>query len=325
MSEKSLISVILPVYNASNYLKESIDSILNQTYTNFELIIINDGSTDESVEIIDQYLDSRIRIIHNETNLGLIATLNKGIDAAKGEFIARMDADDISLPLRFQKQIEFLYKNSSIDIVGSSYEIFGDENKIINLTTNSKQIEIELLFHNPICHPSVMWRVKSIIDTHMRFETNFIHNEDWAFWLTALEKGLKIANIPDVLLKYRFEGQNITVKNKHTTKERFINLYSYYLKPYYKIDTFELHWSISHAQPQSYSIKELTNQFKLIESSLYKKKYNKVLIQNILSIKRIKLFYILTDKSVYKGLSFLIRNNLYKWNYIYYLLTKIIK
>lgn len=326
MSNSPTISVILPVYNAEKYVCESIDSILNQTFKDFELIILNDGSTDRSAEIINQYLslDSRIKIIHNKENIGLIATLNKGIDLAKGKFIARMDADDVSLPMRFQKQIEFLNQNNSIDIIGTSYEKFGNDNKTIHLTTNPKQIEIELLFHNPICHPSVMLRTKSIIEANLKFESDFIHNEDWAFWLAALSKGLKIANIPDVLLKYRCEGQNITVKNKHTIKDRFINLYSFYLNPLFKIKNFDLHWSIAHAQPQNYSIKELTSQFKSIEASLQLNGYDKVLIKNILLKKKIKLFHLIADQSAFKGALFLTRTKLYNWNYFYYLFTKLL-
>ena len=116
-----LISIILPAYNAEKYLKEAIDSILAQTYTNFELIVINDGSTDKTEEIILSYQDSRIRYIKNEKNLKLIRTLNKGIGLAKGKYIARMDADDISLPHRLKEEVEFMEAHPNIGEIGRAH------------------------------------------------------------------------------------------------------------------------------------------------------------------------------------------------------------
>ncbi|HGF9542707.1 TPA: glycosyltransferase family 2 protein, partial [Acinetobacter baumannii] len=115
-----LVSVVLPAYNAELYLKEAIDSVLSQTFTDFELIILNDGSIDRTEEIILSYNDSRIVYVKNEKNLGLIGTLNKGINLAKGKYIARMDADDICLPERFKKQVDFLEKNNEIDLIGTN-------------------------------------------------------------------------------------------------------------------------------------------------------------------------------------------------------------
>ena len=106
-----LVSILMPVYNSEKYLREAIKSILNQTFTNFELIIINDGSTDNSLKIIKSFKDNRIKIIKNKGNLGLIKTLNKGIDLAQGKYIARMDADDIAMPKRLEKQIAFFNEN----------------------------------------------------------------------------------------------------------------------------------------------------------------------------------------------------------------------
>ena len=114
-----LVSVIMPVYNGALYLREAIDSILSQTHTNLELIIINDGSNDNSEEIILSYEDNRIRYIINEKNSGICVTLNKGLDIAKGKYIARMDCDDISCPERLQMQIEYMEQNPSIGVLGS--------------------------------------------------------------------------------------------------------------------------------------------------------------------------------------------------------------
>ena len=122
------VSVILPIYNASTYLKECIDSLINQTYSNIEIIAINDGSTDESVKIIEQYMkkDNRIKLYNNEKNMKLIYTLNKGLSLSSGDYIARMDSDDICRLNRIEKQVEFMEKNKDIQLCGSKIKAFGD-------------------------------------------------------------------------------------------------------------------------------------------------------------------------------------------------------
>ena len=112
------VTVLMPVYNCEKYLRESIESILNQTFKDFEFLIINDGSSDKSAEIVESYNDNRINFVQNEKNIGLAASLNRGLDIAKGEYIARMDADDISLPERLEKQVRFMETNPQIGICG---------------------------------------------------------------------------------------------------------------------------------------------------------------------------------------------------------------
>ena len=125
--KQAQVTVLMPVYNAEQYLREAIGSILHQTFTDFEFIIINDGSTDRSEEIIKSYTDTRIRYYKNESNLKLIATLNKGFDLAGGKYIARMDADDISLPNRLQLQFELMEKNPEVGLCGTWFENFTEE------------------------------------------------------------------------------------------------------------------------------------------------------------------------------------------------------
>ncbi len=123
------VTVLMPVYNAEKYLKTAIESILKQTFSDFELLIINDGSTDGSEEIIRSFNDKRIRLFNNEQNLGIIKTLNKGLNLAKGEYIIRMDADDISLPDRLELQVKYMEENPGIGISGTQARIFGDTKK----------------------------------------------------------------------------------------------------------------------------------------------------------------------------------------------------
>jgi len=136
--KNSLVTVLMPVYNGEKYLNEAIDSILNQTYTNFEFLIINDGSTDRSVEIIKGYNDSRIKLIHNKKNMGLVYTLNRGLALALGKYIVRMDADDISLPNRFKLQLDFMEINTEVALCsGNAMSIVVVDMGKPNCTSNS--------------------------------------------------------------------------------------------------------------------------------------------------------------------------------------------
>lgn len=220
------ISVILPVYNASAFLKKAMDSIIDQTYTDWELIVINDGSTDNSEEIILSYTDKRIRYYNNEANLGLIASLNKAILLCSGEYIARMDADDISDPERFAKQINFLDKNTDYAMCGSFAQIIDDrENitgKIIHVTDND-YLKVNLLFSVPFVHPSMM--IRSEIFNEVLFDKEYIHAEDYDLW-TRISRKHKVANIPDFLIKYRWHETNVSVTNskkQEEVKDRIIN------------------------------------------------------------------------------------------------------
>lgn len=207
-----IVSVITSVYNGETYLREAIDSILNQTYTHFEFIIINDGSTDRSLEIIKSYTDSRIKLINNDGNKGLIYSLNKGIEMAKGTYIARMDADDISMPERFEKQVKFLENNFAIDICTSDYIQFSafKERKNIGLS-NHDEIVSFLLFNSSLIHPTLLFR-KTVFDSDkVWFDKNYIHAEDYELWTRLLLKH-QVGKVPLMLFKYRLHDKQITSK-----------------------------------------------------------------------------------------------------------------
>lgn len=206
----TLISVVMSVYNSEKYLAEAIDSILNQTYTNFEFIIINDGSTDNSLAIIQAYMleDSRIVLISRE-NRGLPYSLNEGVSIAKGEYIARMDADDISLPSRLEEQIDFMQKNN-IDVCGSSIQVFGENirNKIKIYPTSNNEIKFVLILMSPFAHPTVI--MKHTIFDKVKYN-NFKTAQDYDLWTQVALQGYKMANLDKVLLKYRSHSEQITV------------------------------------------------------------------------------------------------------------------
>jgi glycosyltransferase involved in cell wall biosynthesis len=216
---KPKVSVLLPVYNAESYIGEAIESILNQSFKDFEFVIINDGSSDKSEEIILSYKDERISYHKNPHNLKLVATLNKGLELVRGEYIARMDSDDISLPERFIKQVKFLDQNPEVGVCGSNVELFGEWNFITDVSNTSNDVDAELLLKNPIFHPTVMFR-KSLIDkTGIRFNPAFEHLEDYYFW-AELSKFTRLVNLEDILLRYRWHKENISATKQEVQYEK---------------------------------------------------------------------------------------------------------
>ncbi|WP_238916549.1 glycosyltransferase [Clostridium sp. YIM B02555] len=221
MKQNIAISVVMPVYNAEKYLKESIESILNQTYENFEFIIVNDGSTDDSLNIIKRYsdMDDRIVIIDRE-NKGLVYTLNEGIDLAKGKYIARMDADDISLPDRFMKEFEFLEKNSEYSMVSTFITAFGNgysdkEMRNFEIIHNKEDFEfIDLLCGGfVLCHPTVMIR-RVLFQKYGKYDESYLYCEDLELWLRFMKNGVKIKNLSERLLMYRKNDDSKTYKTR---------------------------------------------------------------------------------------------------------------
>lgn len=202
----------MPVYNASAYVKEAIDSILNQSYTNFEFIIINDGSTDGSENVILSFKDPRVRYVKNEKNLGLIATLNKGIDLCKGDHIIRMDADDISLPDRIKKQVEFMDAHPEVGVCGSDYIQFGKGREIFHRSHHAHDLIFGwTLFNASVVHPALIIRSSVIRSEQPYFNSEYKHAEDYELWSRLIFK-CKFADVPETLLKYRLHGSQVSRK-----------------------------------------------------------------------------------------------------------------
>jgi glycosyltransferase involved in cell wall biosynthesis len=227
-----MVSIVMPVYNTAPYLRQAIDSILQQTFADFEFIIINDGSTDESGEIASEYTDHRIKYSKNEKNSGLVYTLNKGIEQAKGHYIARMDGDDIALPHRLEKQYNYLRLHEGVDLLASVVQLINEKGNSIGFWEDDKnnispgEIRRFMAVNNCIAHPSIM--AKADMFKQYRYDSDQYQAEDYDLWLRMLADGKKFHKLPDALLLHRVLPRSFTRSQQKnifyklaTTKFRF--------------------------------------------------------------------------------------------------------
>ncbi len=213
----------MSVYNGEKYVAEAINSIINQTFKDFEFIIIDDGSTDNSLIIVKtlSLLDERIRIIENYGNIGLAKSLNRGISLSRGKYIARMDADDISLPDRFEKQIAFLDNNPEIFALGGSVVYIDDEGRLGKLSAyplRPQQVKWLLFFGHHLAHPTSMFRRELFLRTEIKYNENLKTTQDFDIWVQIAER-FAIANLPDVLLYYRDHKDNVSHKSEEIQRK----------------------------------------------------------------------------------------------------------
>lgn len=198
------ISVIMSVHNGMPYLKTSVESIVKQSYKNFEFIIVNDASTDGSWQYLKSIKDKRITLLKNTKNLGLATSLNKALKHTQGNFIARMDADDICLPKRFETQLKFMEDNPDIDLCGSWVKLIDKKGKIVGdktYPTSSAMINKVLPLYNPIIHPTFFAKRSFFIKNH-GYDEKYDYSEDYEL-LMRTKKNYKFANINRYLLKFR--------------------------------------------------------------------------------------------------------------------------
>lgn len=208
------VSVVMPVYKGDKHLSDSINSILNQTFSNLEFIIICDDPTDETRNILDKYQqnDSRVKIYY-QGRQGLVNSLNKGISVAEGEYIARMDADDISLPDRLEKQVEFMNRNPEIGICGSWVKTIGDLSGLVWIfPCDHETIQSRMLFETVIAHPSIIARRDLFLNNGFAYKQEELYAEDYGLWVRAA-KETRLANIPKILLHYRIH-ESTSDRNK---------------------------------------------------------------------------------------------------------------
>ncbi len=221
-----IVSVVLPVYNGEKFLREAIESILCQTFGDFEFIIIDDGSRDGTISIIQSHHDKRIRLFQNATNLGIIHTLNNGLAEAQGKYICRMDADDIAEPERLREQVHFLEANPRIAMAGSNVRTIDESGTVMGIEQypqTNEEIRKAMFVHNPFAHSTVMIR-RDVLDVMGQYDHRFLHNEDYDLWLRIASR-YEVANMAQPLLKRRLHGESITgAKNTQLTGYRIRTL-----------------------------------------------------------------------------------------------------
>lgn len=220
MKKTPTVTVFIPVYNGERFIRDAIDSILCQSFEDFELLIVNDASTDRTVEVVESYSDSRIRLVNNETNLSVCPTRNRGLDLARGKYIACLDSDDISCPTRLEKQKNFLDNNQNTALVGSWAEIIdekGNSQGIKTFLTDSPLIKWKLLFCNTFINSSIMFR-KNRVFSLQGYDPAYALAQDYDL-CSRVSFENEVSNIPEVLVKWRAWGGNLTSSRTNEQQE----------------------------------------------------------------------------------------------------------
>ena len=205
------VTVLMTVYNGERHLRECMDSVLGQTFSDFEFLIIDDCGSDNSKDIINSYKDRRIRLIENDVNLGQVKSLNIGLDDARGEYIARMDQDDIIMKNRLDRQVDFLDRNKDISLVGAWGEVIDEKGKIFTRARlplrNEEIIGTALFCGYFLMHPSVTFRKDVVMDAG-KYDENITFSEDYDLWTRLMLKRRKLANMPEYLVRFRYHKKS---------------------------------------------------------------------------------------------------------------------
>ncbi|MCD4753853.1 MAG: glycosyltransferase [Anaerolineaceae bacterium] len=311
----------MPVYNTENYVAEAIESVLQQTFTDFEFIIIDDGSTDNSLVIIQLYAekDSRIQIVMNHENLGITKSLNKGIKLARGRFIARMDADDISFPERLQIQYDYMIANPTCAILGTWANIIDESGNLIStwrMPTSNEFIKWNLIWQNTFIHTSVMIR-KSVFTNCEPYHEGYHYAEDYELW-ERMSLNFRMENLPEIYVEHRIHTESIGSReaeaqfsNKYKISLRAIKRLAPHIKANYTVLNFidnpsndfmklseaiELIHLLQHIYTQNISDFKMRNKIKQDAYQrmihIYSKSNAKLSIHNLIKIFILKPRYI---------------------------------
>jgi glycosyltransferase involved in cell wall biosynthesis len=221
---KPLVSVVMPVYNNAEHLCEAMTSILRQTLRELELIVVDDASTDDTPRMVDSVRDERIRYLRNNRNLGVAGSLNRGLDEARGELIARMDGDDVSRPCRLERQAAFLRSRPGLGACGSWVRIFGSGRPFdYRYPTGEACVDASLLFANPLAHGSVMMRAAAVRDAGLRYDETVGAAQDFELWRRCRGR-FGMDNVPEVLLDYRRHEGSVSARRKGQSRGRLLAL-----------------------------------------------------------------------------------------------------
>lgn len=221
LSESPAVSVVMSVYNAEAFLAAAVDSVLKQTFTDFEFIIIDDASDDESAEILRSFDDPRIRLYRNDVNLGLTVSLNRGLRLARGKYVARLDADDFCKPQRLGVQHEYLEAHPECAVLGSAVDFVDEKNEFLRKAerpTSFADILASCFFHNPCWHSTVMFRRVSVTDLG-GYDESFERGQDYDLWLRMIAAGREIRNLPLALASFRMHESKVTYTDSDRAAE----------------------------------------------------------------------------------------------------------
>lgn len=227
------VTIVMPVYNSQRFLEKAVESVLNQTYMDFELLIIDNASTDNSLEIAKNFSDNRIKILKNDSNMGVAYTRNRGIREAKGEYIALMDSDDITTSFRIEKEVEFLDNNPDIIVVGGCMQMIDEEGNplgpMIPQLLNPNYIKAFMILNNTMVNGSTMFRKKIVIENNILYLDKQYGVEDYRFWCELLQFG-EFANINELFLYYRIVNTGLSIeniKNKENRNKAFDKIHEF--------------------------------------------------------------------------------------------------
>ena len=307
--KKPKVSVILPVYNGAKYIKKTIESVLEQTFIDFEFIIINDASTDETSTLIKSFIDSRIRYYENEHNQKLIKVLNFAIQISIGDYIARIDADDIMHKQRLSKQVLFLEQNLSYVLVASHVNLIRENtftNEILGYSESHEDLQFEMAFYNPIVHPSVLIRKNKFTEPFLRYSFDFIHVEDYKLWTSLIQIGL-FYTIPESLTYYRLHNEQISFINQEFQKSRMYSITFEYLKNVLsEYNDLEIEFLFFNKRLNS-----INKEIRLLEHFYLSKKMNGELKKRYL-LRRFKKYVFSIKKITFYSILIFFNNKLFK-------------
>lgn len=237
--KKPAVSIIMPVHNADRFLSAAVESMLSQTWTDFEFIIINDASTDKTITVLKRYKDKRIRLLQHCRKIGVAESLNIGLLLAKGEYIARMDGDDVSFPKRLETQITYLKMNPDVGLVGSAVELIDEHDASIGikrLALHFEEVRHQLMYKNPFIHSAMMFR-KSLYSYYGGYDPHLEGAEDYDLWNRYCIY-TKAENIPEVLLQYRVNSASVSVLHEGRIHKAYAKVQ---IK---KIMNYGYHWGL---------------------------------------------------------------------------------
>lgn len=319
------VSVVMATYNGQKFIKEAIDSILNQTLKEFEFIIVDDGSTDATAQIIQSYTDERIQYIKKEKNSGISDSLNIGISKARAQYIARMDDDDVSMPNRLEKQVNLMKNNERVIFCGST--VTDKDSKTLPTPEHHEDILLKLLFSNPIFHPTVMIRRNLLLEN--TYSSVAVPSEDYDLWSRLIFKG-EFYQIQEPLLYCRIHQTSITARKRHVQLQKNIVIVS---ELFDKLGFNNLHehdknLKVFTSHDYTISGKSLKSVFKWIkelkDTNTETKKFNVSKFNNLADyhIEKFLTSYFLNRKLQQKIVPFLYLNDKYKSKIINFYLKK---